>query len=60
MKTITVTAPGKTQEDAAEGITGGWFAADNPPPEALEAAKAHGHKVFRFRLTIECLGAIES
>lgn len=58
-KTVNISAPGSTELDAIEDVACGWFTADNPPPVVLKTAKEHGHKVFRFKLTIECLGTIE-
>jgi len=57
---FTVSAQGVDETDALDHLSGGWFAADNPPPEAVAAANAHGLKVFRFRVTVAGLGEIKA
>ncbi len=59
-KDFTVAAQGKDEQDALDQLSGGWFTGDNPPPEAVAAANAHGLKVFRFRVTVAGLGEIKA
>ncbi len=57
-RTSTVSAPGKTLADAFDVVFAGFFTDPNPPNVAIEEAHKHGHKVYRFKLTVELLEEI--
>lgn len=52
-RTVEVSCPGSTLADAFDQALGGWFTQPDPPIEAIKAAHANGHKVYKFKLTLE-------
>lgn len=58
MKTFIVSAVGKTEEEAIDLVSGGWFTSSDIPSEAIQLAHARGEKIFLFNLHVESLGEV--
>lgn len=52
-RTVKVSCPGANLAEAFDQALGGWFTQPDPPAEAVKEAHARGHKVYRFKLTLE-------
>jgi len=57
-RTVEVSCPGANLADAFDQALGGWFTQPDPPAEAIKEAHAHGHKVYKFKLTLELVEEI--
>ncbi len=54
-RTVEVSAPGATLANAFDQALGGWFTQPDPPKEAVQKAHNRGHKVYKFKLTLELM-----
>ncbi len=54
-RTFEISCPGTTLADAFDQASGGWFSGPDVPTKALEAAKANGRKVYKFKMTLELI-----
>ncbi len=54
-RTVDVSCPGANLAEAFDQALGGWFTQPDPPAEAIKEAHAHGHKVYKFKLTLELI-----
>lgn len=52
-RTVDVSSCGATLPEAFDQALAGFFFQAEPSAETLEDAKAHGQKVYRFKLTLE-------
>lgn len=57
-RTVEVSTPGANLADAFDQALGGWFTQPDPPREAIEEAHKRGHKVYKFKLTLELVEEI--
>lgn len=59
-RSAIVTCVGENLPDAFDQALGGWFSGENVPAEALREAERQGHRVYKFRLTLELLDELKA